>query len=107
LGSCSLMACKRAQAALLLDHIDCDFRTVRFGKPGLVFKTGRNDAVPGLMGVAVFVELEKLGRERLAAGMALAFVGINVNPQSLSHGGFLGRVRGPGKAARIPHMVLF
>jgi hypothetical protein len=34
--------------------------------------------------------------------VALAFVGIDVNPQSLCHGGFLGRVRSDPKAARVP-----
>src|SRR5690242_18043233 len=45
------------------------------------------------MCVAEFVELEKFRRECLAACVALAFVGVDVNPQSLCHGGILGRMR--------------
>jgi hypothetical protein len=95
-----------AEPALLLDHIDCDFRAIGFGKPGFVLKAGRDRAVAGFVRVAKFVELEKFRRECFAARVALAFVGIDVNPQSLGHGGILGRMRGPREAARVPHLNL-
>ena len=38
------------------------------------------------MGVAVFVELEQLGRQRLAAGMALALVLIDADFQLSCYG---------------------
>jgi len=89
------------QPALLLDHVDCDFRAIGFGKPSLVFKVRRDNAVTGFVGVAVFVQLEKLRRECLTARMALAFVRIDVNPQSLCHGGFLGRMHA-ARRRRVP-----
>ena len=61
-------------------------------------------AVAGFVRVAKFVELEKFRRERLAARVALAFVGIDVNPQSLCHGGVLGRIRAWPAGRRVPHV---
>ena len=40
----------RTAAALLLDHVDSDFRTVGFGKPGLVLESRRDRAVAGFTG---------------------------------------------------------
>jgi hypothetical protein len=38
------------------------------------------------MGVAIFIEIEQLGRQRFAAGVALALVLVDVNPQLSRHG---------------------
>ena len=77
-----------AEVVLLLGHIDRDFRAVGFGKPGLVF------------------ELEKFRRQCLAARVTLAFLGIDVNSQSLCHGGILGRMRAGPDGRRVPHVDL-
>src|SRR3954469_11050400 len=58
--------------ALLLGNLDRDFGTIGLGEPRLVLKTLGHGAVADLVRVAVFVQFEQFGRQRFAAGMALA-----------------------------------
>ena len=95
-----------AEVVLLLGHIDRHFRAVGFGKPSLVFEPGRDHAVACFVRVAEFVELEKFRRQCLAARVTLAFLGIDVNSQSLCHGGILGRMRAGPDGRRVPHVDL-
>src|SRR5207244_10076004 len=64
---------------LLLGDLYSEFRTVRLGKMGLFLQGRRHRAVPDLARVAVLVELEQLGGDRLAAVVPLAFVRIDVD----------------------------
>src|SRR5262249_39980283 len=65
---------------------DRNFRAIGLGEPGLVFQTRRDRTITGFMGIAVFVEFEQFGRKRLAAGVALALLLIDVDSQLSCHG---------------------
>src|SRR5471032_1575964 len=66
-------------------HFDRELRTIGFGEPGLVLESRGNAAVTDLVGIAELVELEQFGRQRLAAGVALALVLIDVDFQFSGH----------------------
>jgi hypothetical protein len=54
------------------------------------------------MRVAVIVEIEQLGRQRFAAGVTLALVGIDMDFQFSGHGAF------PGPPTRLaPRLLAF
>src|SRR5262249_49841166 len=71
---------------------DRNFRAIGLGEPGLVFQTRRDRTITGFMGIAVFVELEQFGRKRLAAGVALALLLIDVDSQLSCHGKCFSRI---------------
>src|SRR5882724_6188658 len=66
---------------LFLGHVDRDFRAIGLREPRLVFQTGGNRAVADFVRIAEFVEFEQFRRQRLAAGMALAFVLVDTDFQ--------------------------
>jgi len=72
----------------LLDDLDGEFRTVGLSKVGLGLESGRHGPVATFAAIAHFVEFEQLGRERKAAGVALALLAIdpNLEPGFLDHG---------------------
>jgi hypothetical protein len=65
--------------------VDRDFRTVRFGEPGFVLEPRGYRAVAGLVRIAEFVELEQFWRQRLAAGVALTLVLVDMYPEFSGH----------------------
>src|ERR1700731_4475158 len=67
---------------LFVGHLDRDLRTVALREPGLVFQSRRHAAVADFVRIAEFVEIEQLGRQRLAAGVSLALVLIDAHLQS-------------------------
>jgi AcrR family transcriptional regulator len=71
--------------AFFFGHFDCDLGAIGLGKPRLVFKSDGNQTVADFMRVAEFVEIDQFGRQRFAAGVALALVLVDMQPQS---GGF-------------------
>src|SRR5580704_14458922 len=70
------------RAGLFLGHLDRDLRTIALREPGLVLQSRRHAAVADFVRVAEFVEIEQLGRQRLAAGVSLALVLIDAHLQS-------------------------
>src|SRR5579872_390099 len=62
----------RAEENSFLGDFDRNFRAVGLRKPRLVLEAGGYRAVADLMCVAVLVEFKQLGRQRFAAGVALA-----------------------------------
>src|SRR2546421_2595354 len=74
-----------------LDDFDGELGAVRLGEVGLVLESCRHRAVPLLARVAVFVELEQLRRQRLAAVVTLALVAIDAHFESagIGHAGIL------------------
>src|SRR5947208_6867851 len=74
-----------------LDDFDGELGAVRLGEVGLVLESRRHRAVPLLARVAVFVELEQLRRQRLAAVVTLALVAIDAHFESagIGHAGIL------------------
>src|SRR5262245_9102961 len=75
-----------AATPLFLGDLDGELGTVRLGEPRLLLEASRHAAVAGLAGVAVLVKHEQLRRQRLAAVVALAFFGIDPDPERLGHG---------------------
>jgi hypothetical protein len=61
----------------LLDDLDRQFRTIGPGDPCLVFKSGRDMAGAADASAAEFIQLKQLGRQRMAARVALAFLRID------------------------------
>src|ERR1700692_4545870 len=70
---------------LFLGHLDRDLRTVALREPGLVLQSRRHAAVADFVRIAEFVEIEQFGRQRLAAGVSLALVLVDMYFQFSRH----------------------
>jgi len=58
----------------LLDDLDRQFRTIGPRDRCLVFESGRDIAGAADASAAEFIQLKQLGRQRMAAGVPLAFL---------------------------------
>src|SRR4029077_1691000 len=67
-----------SRSCSLLDR-DGELGAVRHGETGLVDELGRHLAVTDLVGLAVVVDVEQLRRQRVAAVVSLALLGIDVD----------------------------
>src|SRR5689334_22646023 len=67
----------------LFDDLDGKFWTVRLGQVGLFLQAGWHRAVADLACITVLVEFEQLRGDGLAAIVALTFVGIDADAQTL------------------------
>jgi hypothetical protein len=85
--------CPRGKAGSVFDNFDCDFRAIGLGEPRFVLEPGGHRAIADFVRVAEFVELEQLGRQRFATGVALTLVLVDVYSQFSGH-----RRRSPGFA---------
>src|SRR3984893_17429516 len=74
-----------SRAGLCRGCFDRDLRTFGLGEPGLVLKSRGHGTVADFVRIAEFVEFEQFGRQRFAAGVALALLLVDAHPQ---FGGF-------------------
>ena len=82
-----------------LDDLDRQFRTIGPGDPCLVFESGRDMAGAADASAAEFIQLKQLGRQRMAARVALAFLRIDPDDEPAIFGHAL-RLTGFGDASR-------
>jgi hypothetical protein len=68
-----------------LRDFDRNFRAVGLRKPGLVFKPRRNSTIADLMRIAELIEFEQLACQRLAAGVSLASILVDMNFELSGH----------------------
>src|SRR5262249_30933384 len=86
-GMCLAYCCAASwrPPASILDDLNRQLGAVGNGKPCLLRKSRRHAAIAHGACVAKTVEYKQLGRHRLAAVVALAFLGVDADPHRFLH----------------------